>query len=62
VQGTSGEFDNVESAVSDADAWITWFFHQCAFAVMIGGFIEYGFGLLSITVTVPEFRGLQIRL
>jgi hypothetical protein len=50
VQGSAGEFENVESAMLDADAWITWFFYQCGFACLIAGFVNYGIALLSLTV------------
>jgi hypothetical protein len=55
VKGSSGEFDDVESALLDADAWVTWFFYQCAFASMIVGFVAYGLALVSLTV--PLVRG-----
>ena len=50
VQGSSGEYEDADSALRDADAWITWFFYQSGFACMIAGFVNYGIALLSIIV------------
>ena len=52
VQGASGEFENVKSALADADAWITWLFYQTGFASLIVGVFGYGMALLSILMPV----------
>lgn len=54
VQGSSGEYDKIEHALADADAWITWFFYQAAFACLITGFVTYGAALLSIVASWPR--------
>ncbi len=50
IQDSSGEYENIESALMDADAWITRFFYQSGFACMIVDFVHYGIALLSLIV------------
>jgi hypothetical protein len=54
VQGSSGDYENADTALRDSDAWITSFFYQSGFACLIAGFVNYGIALLSIIV--PRLR------
>lgn len=50
VRGSSGEYAKLNDVLADADAWITWFFYQTAFACLIAGFASYGAALFSTVI------------